>query len=97
MTASGHAPGGAVVVATIALTLMAGLATIGRLFTRTFIVRSFGLDDICIAAALVHSLPRVVTSCLEATTDLAAGVFRCAHYSDVRAGYVNTKHRLVFN
>jgi len=52
---TGHASGPAVVGVTIAFTVLALLSAIGRLFTRTAIARSPGLDDVFIILAMVSS------------------------------------------
>lgn len=50
---AGHAPGQAVTGATVAFTVLAGLATIMRLFTRLHIVHTAGIDDVSIIIAMV--------------------------------------------
>lgn len=54
MGISGHTSGSAVVGATIATTVLAGIAVALRLYTRLILVRKSGLDDVCISVALVR-------------------------------------------
>lgn len=51
--ASGHASPHAIVVTKIVFTIIAAILTLGRLYTRTRIVRNAGLDDVFIALSLV--------------------------------------------
>ena len=53
MVSGGHAPPAAVPGVTITMTALAGLVAIGRLYTRVFVVRKEGWDDLCIVLALV--------------------------------------------
>lgn len=64
MVASGHASGSAVMGTTVAMTVLAALTVISRLFTRIAIVQKPGIDDICIAIALV----RLIDLGVEATS-----------------------------
>lgn len=50
---AGHAPGSALTGVTLAFTIMAGMATIVRLYTRIAIVDTAGVDDIAIVVAMV--------------------------------------------
>ncbi len=52
---AGHAPGSAVVAATITTTVLAVTITAVRLYTRMRIVKNAGLDDMCITAATVRT------------------------------------------
>lgn len=52
---SGHASGEAVVGVTITFTIIAAASTALRLYTRFVIVKSTGLDDAFIAAAMVRA------------------------------------------
>ena len=54
MAMSGHASGEAVVGVTIAMTILASMAVITRLYTRFGIVRNAGTDDVFIVLALVR-------------------------------------------
>ena len=52
----GHTSGSAVVGVTIAFTILAAIATVLRLFTRTSLVHTAGPDDIAIVFATVRLL-----------------------------------------
>ena len=54
MTGSGHTAPAVVVAVTSATTILAGLAVFSRLITRVTVVKKGGLDDICIAVAMVR-------------------------------------------
>ena len=56
MTNAGHAPGGAVVGVTVALTILAGMAVFSRLATRIGVAMNGGTDDVFITLALVGHL-----------------------------------------
>jgi hypothetical protein len=58
MGMSGHAPGAAVSAVSIATTVVAALAVLTRLCTRTFIVKNAGVDDGFITFALVSLVLR---------------------------------------
>ena len=53
MAAGGHTSGDAVVGVTVAFTSLAVISTVFRLYTRLFLVKTGGPDDIFIAIAAV--------------------------------------------
>ena len=76
---SGHASGEAVVGVTIGMVVVAGLVVLSRLVTRVFVVKSPGLDDAFIAAALLFSIATTVTMCLQGWSILPS--LTSAHHS----------------
>ncbi|KAF7185647.1 Satratoxin biosynthesis SC1 cluster protein 4 [Pseudocercospora fuligena] len=65
MAAGGHAPGDAVTGVTIAFTILAFLATVARIYTRTRIVHNAGLDDLFNSIALALTIVLTATMCMQ--------------------------------
>ena len=63
MADSNHTSGAAVATVIITFTCLAVLVTVLRLYTRFFVVKSHGLDDIFITAAAICSIAVTVTMC----------------------------------
>ncbi|RMY78999.1 hypothetical protein D0863_00312 [Hortaea werneckii] len=74
---AGHAPGQAVTGATVAFTVLAGLATIMRLFTRLHIVHTAGIDDVSIIIAMCLSIVLTATMVKQVTYGIGD------HYDDL--------------
>lgn len=65
MGIAGHASGEAVVGATLGVTILAGIAVVGRLVTRIGLSRNAGYDDACITVALLFSIATTIAFILQ--------------------------------
>lgn len=54
----GHASGSAVLVTTVTFTVLAGMLTIARIYTRMKITHNTGVDDYLVAFAMVSQCTR---------------------------------------
>ena len=67
MPAGGHAPGGAVVANTVTFTFIAGALVVARLWTRKFIVRNAGMDDVLTKPIVLESLHQLLQNMVQYT------------------------------
>lgn len=54
----GHASGSAVVVTTVTFTVLSGVLTMARIYTRVKITHNIGIDDYLVAFAMVSRYTR---------------------------------------
>ncbi|EME42974.1 hypothetical protein DOTSEDRAFT_72404 [Dothistroma septosporum NZE10] len=85
MTASGHAPGSAVVGVTISFTILAFITTSLRLVTRLGIVRNAGLDDLVISIAVALSICLTMTMCLQVKYGMGRHAATLTDHENVRS------------
>jgi len=65
MGLSGHADASAIIAVTVTFTAIAGIAVLLRLYSRIWIARSAGWDDIFICFALMWTIAQTVAVCFQ--------------------------------